>query len=96
MRCNAHVVHADRLAEFFQGGANGAVVLRGLGAVGQNFEATAKVLDGGQVLAHAAAFFGTVQELGEGDGGHGHAAGVEGGKHLDRSPLQHADDDVRV
>ncbi len=37
VRCNMHVVHTDRLAEFFQGGANGAVVLRGLGAIGQNF-----------------------------------------------------------
>ena len=37
VRSNMHVVHTDRLAEFFQGGANGAVVLRGLGAKGQNF-----------------------------------------------------------
>ena len=36
VRCNMHVVHTDRLAEFFQGGANGAVVLRGLGVIGQN------------------------------------------------------------
>jgi hypothetical protein len=36
VRCKMHVVHTDKLAEFFQGGANGAVVLRGLGAVGQN------------------------------------------------------------
>ncbi len=36
VRSNMHVVHTDKLAEFFQGGANGAVVLRGLGAVGQN------------------------------------------------------------
>ena len=47
VRCNMQVVHTDRLAEFFQGGANGALMLRGLGAIGQNFKAAAKVLDGG-------------------------------------------------
>ena len=47
MGCNVHVVHADRLAEFFQVGANGALMLRGFGAIGQNLQAAAKVLHGG-------------------------------------------------
>ena len=48
--CNVQVIHPDGLAEFFQGAADGTVVLGGLGAVGQNFQAAAKVLDGGQVI----------------------------------------------
>ena len=35
--CNLQVSHTDGLAEFFPGGTNGAKVLRGLGAVRENF-----------------------------------------------------------
>jgi hypothetical protein len=81
MRCNVHVVHNEWLAELFQGGANGSVVLSGFGAVGQNFQAAAKVFNGSEVFADPAAFLGTMHEFSEGDGGHCHAAGicVEGG-----------------
>ena len=39
MARNVQVIHADGLAEFFQGGKHGAVVLRGLGALGEHLQA---------------------------------------------------------
>ena len=41
--CNVLVTYTNGLAEFFQGGNYGAVVLRGLGAVGEQFQAAAWV-----------------------------------------------------
>ena len=95
---NVQVVHTNGLALLFQHRTDGPVVLRGFGAIGQDIETAAEVLDGGQVLAGTCAFLRAVQEFSQGDGRNRHAAGVgvESGQYLDRPPLQYVDDDVGV
>jgi hypothetical protein len=46
------------------------------GAIGQNVQTAAKVLDSGQVLARPAAFLCAMQEFTHGDGGDCRAAGL--------------------
>jgi hypothetical protein len=62
------VVDADGLAQLFQGGADAAVVVGLPLAIGQDAQAAAEILDHGKVAGGVAAFLGTMDQLGEGDG----------------------------
>ena len=73
---DVHVVDTNWLAESFQGGTNGAIVLRSFAAVGEHLEPAAKVLDDCQIFADLAAFFSPMEKLGQGDGGNRHPIGV--------------------
>ena len=76
MGSNVQDIHTNGLAELFSPGADGAIVLRCLAAVGEHFEPAAKIFDDRQVFADLAAFFSTVKKLRQGDRRNRHAAGV--------------------
>ena len=68
VRGDVQVVDADGPAYLLERGADGAVVLRGLGAVGQHFEQASELLYRGQVLGHFGALLRTVQKFAQCDG----------------------------
>src|SRR5690606_14490642 len=92
------VVYPDGLALCFTGGTDSAVVLGRFGTIGQHLKTAAKVLNDGQVIADAAAFFRTMQKLGQGNRRDCHAAGVsvEGGQYFDGTPLQDVYDYIDI
>ena len=98
MASDVQVIDPYRSAQFFHMGPDGAVVLGGFDAIGQNLQAGAKVFDDQQVVADTAAFLRAVQEFRQRDGRNGHATGmgVEFSQHLHWTPFQDVDDDVGV
>jgi hypothetical protein len=61
MSRDMQIVNADRTPHFLKRSADGAIVLRGLGRIGQHLEQTGELFDNREVLRDSSALLGTVK-----------------------------------